>query len=348
MTQRRKTLGVIGLVLLILGGPAPAGAAKKPETLLKIATLAPEGSTWMRVMNEMDADVRTATGDAVGFKFYPNMVQGDEQVVLRRIRNGQLHGGGFTGLGLGEIAPAVRVLEIPFLFRSDDEVDAVHAAVDAELERAMESNGFVLLGWAEVGPIYLFTRTPVRSREDLSGVKMWLWEGDPIAERMFKVFDVPPIPLAIPHVMTALQTGMVDGIYASPYACIALQWFTRVKYLTDVPVTHATGAVVVSRKAFETIPAEHQKTVRAIARRHLDGLVAETRRENVEALEEIEAAGIVRVESDAAQLARFRERARTVWTELAGALYPKPLLDQVLRTLDDYRAEAGRFADGKR
>ncbi len=333
---------MIGLIAVAVSMAATTEteAGSKPKHLLKIATLAPDGSTWMRVMNEMDEEIRTATGNAVGFKLYPNMVQGDEKVVLRRIRNGQLHGGGFTGVGLGEFAPAARVLELPFLLRTNEEVDLVHQAIDEELERIMLESGYVFLGWAEVGPVYLFTNIPVRSQEDMSSVKMWLWEGDPIAEAMFDVFKIPPIPLSIPHVMTSLQTRMIDGVYASPYACIALQWFTRVTYMSDIPVSHATGALVVSKKKFDKIPPEHQETVRSIARRHLDALVQATRKENADALAAITENGIQIVSPDAEQLATLMEHAERVWDQLADDLYPRSLLDRVIATLELRRADA--------
>jgi len=329
---------LVGMALA--AGPVDA----KPKVLLKVATLAPEESTWMKIMRDMDTEVREATADAVGFKFYPNAVQGDEQVVLRRIRNGQLHGAGVTGSGLGTIAPEVRVLELPFLLRSDAEVDLAHRTIDDALEEAIEEKGFVLLGWAEVGPIHLFTNTPVTSADDMRDVKMWLWEGDPVSEAIFETFSIPPIPLSIAHVMTSLQTGMVDGVYASPYACIALQWFTRVSHMLETPMAHGTGGVVVSKRAFEKIPAEHRAVVRRIAREHLDELVAATRDENRAALATLAAEGVTPVTPDPAAMTGFRTRAREVWAALAGDLYSRELLDRLVSALEAERTAAAGSA----
>ena len=326
------------LAATLIGLPTSGALAAKPKVLLKVATLAPDGSTWMKIMKEMDEEVREATGNGVGFKLYPNMVQGDEHVVLRRIRNGQLQGGGFTGTGLGAIASQIRVLELPFLFRGDEEVDLIHEQFDADFEAALAEKGFVLLGWAEVGPVYLFTNAPVRSPKDMSRVKMWIWEGDPVAESLFRAFDIPPIPLSIAHVMTSLQTGMVDGVYSSPYGCIALQWFTRTKHMTNVPVAHATGALVVSKKAFDKIPADQRSKVKAICRKHLDRVVQATRDENVAALTVIGDHGINRVEPDPSQLDSFRAQARKVWDELADDLYSRDLLTRITGALENHRA----------
>ncbi len=314
-------------------------AAPKPKVQIKVATLAPAGSTWMHIMTEMDAEVREATANGVGFKFYTDGAQGDEKVVLRRIRNGQLQGAGLTGTGLGQVAPALRILELPFMLRSDAEVDLVHATFDPEFEAMLAEKDFVLLGWAEVGSVHVFTKTPVRSRDDMSSVKMWLWEGDPVAESMFEQFQIPPVPLSIAHVTTSLQTGMVDGVYCSPYACVALQWFTRVSYMTAEPMAHATGALVISKKVFDKIPADQRQTVLTIARKHLAALTEATRQQNADALVELERHGVEAVTADADQLAGLRERSELVWTDLKGELYPADLLARVTSTLEAHRAK---------
>jgi TRAP-type C4-dicarboxylate transport system substrate-binding protein len=312
----------------------------RPQHELKVGTVAPDGSTWMNVMREMDDAVRAATENRVGFKFYPGGVQGDELVMLRKIRLGQLHGGGFSGQGLGEIAPELRVLEIPFLFENSDEVDQVHAKLDPTLGKIIEDKGYVLLGWAEVGFIYVFTDRPVRVPEDLKQVKMWLWEGDPLASAFFAAYGISPIPLALTDVLTALDTKLINGVYGSPLACIALQWFTRVKYMTDLRLTHATGAVVIDRRAWEAIPPADRERVRSTAAIHFQKLVERTRIENEESIGVMKKRGITIVTPDRARMAEFAEVGRRVWHGQVGKLYPQSLLDQVLAAIKEARAAA--------
>src|SRR5581483_6167578 len=127
------------------------------ETVIKFATLAPQGSTWMKVMNEFDKELKEKTGGKLRFKFYAGGVSGDEKDVVSKMRIGQLHAAGVTGVGLGVVAPAVRVMDAPFLFRNAGEIDYARGKVDAELEAALEKGGFANLGWAEVGLVYVFT-----------------------------------------------------------------------------------------------------------------------------------------------------------------------------------------------
>ena len=162
-------------VLLLMGLTVPALQAQ--EYTIKFATVAPEGTTWMNTMHEFDAAVRKESGGRLGFKIYAGGVQGEDKDVMRRIRLGQIHSAGITGFGIGEISSSLRILDAPFLFRNHAEVDYLHKKFDGEFDKEFERNGFILLGWAEVGFAYVFTNIPVRKPEDLEGTKMWVWEG---------------------------------------------------------------------------------------------------------------------------------------------------------------------------
>jgi TRAP-type C4-dicarboxylate transport system substrate-binding protein len=322
--------------------PAAAQTAAPPKVQLKIGTIAPDGSSWMKAMRDIDATIRKETNNEVGFKLYPGGVQGDEPVVLRKIRNGQLQGGGLTGRGLGSIASGVRVMEVPFLFRDYEQVDRVRTALNPRFESIVKDGGFTVLGWVDVGFVYLFSRKPIAAQADLKSAKMWLWEGDPVAEAFLKSVGVVPVPLAITDVMTSLQTKLVDAVYSSPLGCVALQWFTRVTNYTDLPVTFATGAVVVSNAAFETIPPAHRETVLRICRTKFAELAQRARQEDREALAQIEKSGVAKVTVSPAEAAKFETLGRGVWKDLAGKIYPQELLDAVVAARDATPAGASR------
>jgi TRAP-type C4-dicarboxylate transport system substrate-binding protein len=324
--------------LLLAVSPHAHAATPAARVQIKIATLAPEGSTWMTLMHELDTRVREATAGEAGFKFYPGGVQGDERLVLRKMRSGQLQGGGFTGNGLGIVAPALRVLEVPFAFESEAEIDAVYAALGPELESALLESGHVLLGWAEVGFVHLFTRTPVRNLDDLRARKMWLWEGDPLAEAFFSEAGVAPVPLAITDVYTSLQTGLVDGVYSSPYAAVVLQWHTQVKAMSELPITHAIGAVIVTEKAWSGITPASQAKIREIAKDVFARLQQSSREENRRALDDIRAAGIQIVPLAGPALATFREIGEKAANRSVGKLYSADLLSRMKQVVAASRA----------
>ncbi len=325
----RKTL-VLGFTLL-------AQSVFGQQYTIKFATVAPEGSTWMNVMREYDAAVRKESGGKVGFKIYGTSVQGDERAVLRKIRVGQLQAGGFTGMAMGEIAPKVRILDSPFLFRTYQEVDHIYEQYDQEFRKAFEDGGYVLLGWAEVGFVYVFTNTPVQKPEDLKSLKMWAWEGDPIAEMLFREMDMNPIPLAITDVMTSLQTGLIDAFYTSPYAAVVLQWFARVKYIVDVPLADAAGAVVVSKSYFDKIPPDLQEILLRNGKIYMKRLTETSRVDNRKALEEMKKRGIKFLKAEEKDYARYVEICRTVRGKLVGKVYSEDFLKRIEKSVEDFR-----------
>ena len=322
---------VIGLLLLT------SLAVYAQQYTIKFATLAPEGSTWINVMKEYDAAIRKESGGRMGFKIYPGSVQGDEKSVLRKIRVGQLHSGGFTGVGMGEIAPKVRILDSPFLVRNDDEVDMLYKEYSQELEQAFEEGGYVLLGWAEVGFVHVFTSSPIRKPEDLKGLRMWMWEGDPIAETAFRTLGINPIPLSITDVMTSLQTGLIDAFYNTPYVAIALQWYTRVKYMVDAPLADAAGSVLISKKYYDQLPKDLQEILLRNGRLYISKLTQLTRGDNKESITELKKRGITILTVTEKDLQEYIEVGSRSRRALVGKLFSEEFLNRVEKSVADYR-----------
>ncbi len=307
------------------------------EHLIKFATLAPEGSTWLKVMREFDKAVREQSGGRLGFKIYPGGVAGDEKDVIRKIRLGQYHSGGFTGVGLGEAAKEVRIMDSPFLFRNSDEVDYIVGQFDRQFQQAFENGGFVLLGWAEVGFVYIYSQSPVSSPDDLKGMKVWSWEGDPIAAAAFQAIGVTPIPLSVTDVMTALQTGMVNTVYNSPLALIALQWFTRVKYMLRDPLADSQGAVIISKKVYDKLPKDLQDILIANGRKYFRQLTLQSRADNAKAIETLKEKGIQITKASPKVEASLAATGKSARQSLVGKLFTQQFLDEIEGALNSYR-----------
>jgi TRAP-type C4-dicarboxylate transport system substrate-binding protein len=343
-SSRAGTLAALGLAVWLA---APAARAAVPPgadggTVIKFATLAPEGTDAMKAMKAVDEETQKATAGRVRFKFYPGGRQGDETDMVRKIRAGNLHGGGFTGVGLGEIAPVVRVLDAPWLIRTTAEADHVYEAFGKEFEKAFEEKGFVLLGWTEVGFVHIFSKAPVRSVEDMRKLKIWMWQGDPIAESAFKAVSVHPVPLSITDVNTSLQTGLIDAVYSAPLYAIALQWTDKMKYIFGVPLANASGAVLVSKGVFDRLSAPDRKALLDSARAHLRTLNELTRRQNQEALKTLAKQGLQLLEPAPGVQASFEEAGRKARRELVGRLYSQDLLERVERSLGEFRSVKGK------
>lgn len=336
---KKAVRGFPGVVLVISLFAVALPPFCRAQTTVKFATLAPDGSTWMKAMKQFAVETSSRTAGRVTFRIYSGGVSGDEKDVVRKIRLGQLQAGGFTGVGLGEIAPEARLLDTPFLFKNSGEIDHVYRTFDADFRKIFENRGYILLGWAEVGSVNIFTNLPVTRPEDLRKVKIWLWEGDPIAEAMFSALKVKPIPLSVMDVMTSLQTGMLNGVYGSPLSVIALQWFTRMKYVFSLPITNASGAAVISKKTFYTLSKEDQKTLLELGDRHFRALTLQSRRDNEQSVGILKAKKLVFTDpAGPAVVAEFEKAGDEARRSLIGKLYSAELLDKVESALKAFRA----------
>lgn len=308
-------------------------ASRANAAEIKFAIVAPEGSTWSKIVGEWNEELKAKTNGQVSFKIYAGGVQGDERDVIRKMKIGQLDAAGFTGLGLGIINPEVRVLELPFLFQSYEEVDAVTRKIQPELKAGFAKKGFEFLGWAEAGFVNIFSNKPIASIKDLKGAKMWMWEADPLVKALCDEFGIVPIPLALADVLTSLQTNLIDAAYAPPLGAIAMQWFTRTKFYTKDKLTNSTGAFLITNRAMNKLTPSQQKILRETAIKYSRKLIERTRAENKQSYAALANAGLKPVDIEVSSLEEIRTRSQKVWDKLAGQLYSPELLAEVKETV---------------
>ncbi|GAB4344167.1 MAG: TRAP transporter substrate-binding protein [Calditrichia bacterium] len=325
------------ILILILLTTTMVFAQKK--VVIKFATQAPEGSAWIKIMEEYNQEIQKLTNGQVKFKIYPGGIQGDEIGVLRKMRFNSLHAAGFTGVGAGEILPEFRVIETPMLLRNTEEVDFITNMLYDELARKFEEKDYILLGLTEVGFVYVYGQKPITSLADLKGVKMWMWEGDPLVEASFKALGINAIPLSITDVLTSLQTNLIDAVYTSPLACVSLQWYSRVKYMMDVPLTNSFGAVVMNKKMFNKVPLEYQELLIQKGREYMAKLVQVSRQSNEESIELMKQSGIELVHVPEKNLGEFYAACEQARKSLVGKLYSAELLQRVEEGLARFRQQ---------
>lgn len=266
--------------------------AQSQAITLKIATLSPEGATWMVKMREGAKKIKKLTNNRVKFKFYPGGVMGNDQSVLRKIRIGQLHGGALPGGSFSAIYPDAQLYGFPFLFKSLDEVKYVREKMDQELIKGLEEKGFVNFGFAEGGFAYFMSKQPLRNISDAKKQKIWVPTGDNISKTVFNTAQVSTISLQVSDVMTSLQTGLINTVVSSPIAAIALQWHTRIKYLTDAPLSYFFALLAIDKKAFRKINPDDQTIVRDVMGNVFKEIDKQNREDNIKAKKALKNQGI--------------------------------------------------------
>ncbi len=310
------------------------------DSEIRIATLAPEGSDWMKEFDKAAAEVKEKTSGRVVLKYFAGGQQGDERDYVRKIKLGQLDGAGVTSIGLSMIDESIRVLEVPMMFKEVGEVDYVADKMWGYFQKKFEAKGFKLNDRGEVGWIYVVSKDKLETIDNFKKAKIWQWGDDKVIGTLYKNLNMTGVPLGVPEVDAGLVSGRLTAAYGSPYSTVALQWFSKVKYMTSMPVSFAIGATVVSLDATKKMSAEDQKTVQEIGKASAKKLRKVIRKANDEAKATMTKRGIVVVTTPADTIAAFEKASAELQKALVSkGMFSQQELDMVIKYRDEYRAK---------
>jgi TRAP-type transport system periplasmic protein len=333
--QRRSISTLIILLSLFFSCQS---AVAGPKYLFKIASLAPDGSIWVKQFEDFAKEVTEKTGGEVGFRVYPGGIMGDDQAMYRKMRVGQLHGGGFTMTGISSVVPDFRVMSIPFFFKTYGEVDAVKEGLLPLFRKRFAEQGMEAVAMTEVGFIYTMSTKPITTTAELQKATSWIPSGDPVAESFFTHLGITPVQLSIPDVLSSLQTGLVDTVFNSLYGSIVFQWFTKTRFITDTPFGYAYGVFLLDGKKFAQLPPEYAEIIRKAAAGHFAVLLDETRKSNEESRQVMKDRGVQFVQAEPAAIAELEQYRDTAVKNLIGTAFSQEIYDTATTLLKQYRS----------
>ncbi len=321
------------ITLLIAGLLAPTALANEP-IVIKMATLAPEKSAWMRVFRAAAKEIEKESKGQVKIRIYGGGSRGDEKVVIRKMKSGQLHGAAITSVGLAQIAKEVLVLQSPGLIQNYKQLDFVRKKMKTRFEKKLADAGFILLGWGDVGYTYLMSNTPVAKPSDLANAKPWVWSSDPVMAALYKAAGATPTPLPVPEVLQNLTTGVIEAFYGSPLAAIALQWFSHAQFITNQKITVGIGATVVTKSVWDKASAEQKALIQSVNAKYHGLLKKKIRADNSKAVKTLKKRGVEIVQPDKAA---WQSLFKKVQEDLVGKVYSRELLNEVRKLVSSAR-----------
>ena len=323
------------LALLLLAATTGQAAPIR----LRMAGVAPEGTTWAREVHGLSRDVEAATDGQVIMKWYLGAIAGDELEIIDRIKRGQLDGE--AGAAFCErLAPSIRVLRLIGLLEGRDELRWVMTRMRHRVEAEMGKQGFVGLGFASFGAPILMTRNPVRSMDDLRKTRLWVWTEDDVVQMVLKQMGIPTVPTRLEDAARAYAEGKVDGFVTIPAGALAFQWSSQARYFTELPIGFLPGCLVVSQRAFDALPIAQQTAIRGAGAKMLAHFEDSGRTMDDQLLGGLfDKQGMKRVEVSPGFRDAFFSEARKARDTVAPQIAPKELMTTVLSWLADYRAE---------
>ncbi len=315
---------------------------------LKIATVTPENSAWMQDMRASADLIKERTDGRVIIKYYGGGVMGNDTKVLGRIRIGSLQGGAFTPTALSSQYPDLNLYGLPLIFDSEEEAAYVRERLDDKLRQGLEDAGFVNFGFAAGGFAVLMSNTPVDELTDLKGKKVWVPEGDSISYASMEALSLSPVTLPLTDVLTGLQTGLIDIVAMSPVGALVLQWHTKVRYVTELPLVYTMGFMAVDKRAFDKISAADQAIVREVMDATYRNFDTENLAFNRDARDALIESGIESVPYEVDEYLAIRAVLAESNRQLGnGGSFSKALFDEMMGYIDDYRQQQRAASAGE-
>jgi len=320
---------VLAFAAFAIPGGVSRSAMAEQAVELRLATLAPSGSSWMKVFNAWNLTIKKETNNTVKLRFYDGGSQGDERDFVRKMRAGQMDGAALTTTGLGQLVRSILVLSVPGVLEEYQQLDNVRAELNERFEKMFDDEGYTLLGWGDVGKTRLFSTEKIERPSDIKKLRPWVWKDDLIFAEFLKVVGANPIRLGVPEVYPALQTGMVDTLPTSALAAVSLQWFTRLKYISQSNSGIIVGATIIRKDKFEALTEDQQKVLIDTGIRAHKALNRSIRRDDDKSYATVLKRGLTAVDTSEHE-AEWQEAGKQVRERLAGRVYPKSLLDAVI------------------
>lgn len=235
---------------------------------IKFAEIHPSGYPTVVAEEHMGKKLEAASNGAITFKMFAGGVLGSEKEVIEQAQIGAVQ---MTRVSLGIVGPVVpdvNVFNMPFVFRDHAHMrKVIDGEIGQEILDKITNSDFnlVALAWMDGGTRSLYTKKPVRSIEDLKGMKIRV-QGNPLFLDMMNAMGGNGIAMDTGEIFSALQTGVIDGAENNPPTLLEHNHYQSAKYFTLTGHLILPEPVVMSKTTWEKLTPEQQTLVKTVAR----------------------------------------------------------------------------------
>lgn len=258
----------VGVVLFAAFGAVISGSAlaEIKEHNFRFATAVANGHPIVLAAEKFGEIIKQKSGGKMTVKVYPGSTLGGDVQVVSSLQGGTVD---FTSMNSGILQSQIKefaALDLPFLFDSATEADAVvDGPFGKMLADKLPGKGLVNLAYWELGFRHLTNnKRPVSKLEDAEGLKLRVVQS-PIYIDAFSALGTNPVPMAFAEVYSALEQKVVDG-QENPLAIIEVNKFQEVqKYLTLSRHIYNPQSLLVSKKSWDKLTKEEQDIIASAA-----------------------------------------------------------------------------------
>ena len=246
----------IAAVMSFVAGPVVAA-----DIVLKAGHSQNAGEPMDRALHMMREHVEAATGGKVTIEIFPSMQLGGEVEMIKQVLTGSLDITSPSNAPLTNFVPALKIFDMPFLFRDEAHMIAVlRGPVLQDIAEIVATSGIRLLGVFNVGVRHIMSNKPVRTMDDLKGLKIRTMQSK-YHMAAFNAFGANATPISYAELYSSLQTGVVDGAEAANTNYFEKKFYEVAPYWGQVGWTILTAPLIMSEKKFASLPSDVQQAL---------------------------------------------------------------------------------------
>ncbi len=317
-----------------------ATADAQAKTIIKLSTIAPKDSSYHQALVKMGQEWKRITGGEIDVIVYPGGIQGGESAMIKRMKIGQLQSALLTGVGLSEIEPAVAGLQsIPMMFRDFTEVDLAGEKLHARLEEMFAAKNMVVLFWTDAGWVQFFSRSPIKTPDDLRKLKLFSWATADKSDSIARGIGFNPVPLETADILPGLQTGIIDVVAMPPFYALGTQIYTAANHMLALRWAPLAGGLVIDKKTWEKPPESARAEMLEVAKATGELIKKTSRQESEDAVATMrEKWGLTVHEPTPEEFGLWRELLESTYPKIKGDIVPSDIWDIVVPALEAHRA----------
>ena len=312
-----------------------SGTLISKPIIIKLATLAPEGTEYYNLLLEMGQRWQEETNGEVILRIYPNGVVGRESDTIRKMRIGQIQASAMSSIGLADLTDQIQAFTIPMKFKDYDDVENVKEVMFDDISIGLSESGFKLLFLVDIGWVYWFSANEISVPEDLRNAKIYTTAGDYVTVELFKRFGFNAIPVSETDILTSLQTGMINSMQTVPILSLSSGWFALMPNMLDLKWAVFIGAVIIDERVWSKIRPEHQKVMMEVAQEIGKKYQENGRKTDAQAIEMMKEYGMkVKTPTDE-ELKIWEDFKEEIIPDVIDTYVPKEVYDKVTSAIDE-------------
>ena len=261
MKKRTLMIGCLFMIGLFMTFSA-TGFAATAKYNWKLASVLPDSHPVHKALTYFAEQVADKTKGAVKITVYPAGQLGQEKDYIEGVKIGAIEITKVSSAPLGQFAPSLQVVSLPFIWRNDAHQHAVlDSAIGTRLMKDLEKNGFKGLAFFDAGFRNVTTQVgPVKVPADLKGQKIRVMQSKPLIDTI-NAFGATAVPMGQSEVYVALQQKVIDGWENNEPTVLTFNMQEVCKYFSYTRHTSIPDILVMSKSVFDSTPKNIQKAI---------------------------------------------------------------------------------------